>query len=148
MLLSISAIFSPKRSQFQNHWRCFYRQRTEWPDRCVVWMRSKQILSYICLCMQRTPDIALICLRSCRPLLRPTCTCMSPRYQQDYYWWRQSPSHFATSENGRTLSIVPADWQRNEREKWFVRRRAVYIRLYHEEIILHGHGPGLGCLSR
>ena len=56
---------------------------------------------------------------------------------------RQSPSHFATGENGRTLSIVPADWQRNEREKWFVRRRAVYIRLYHEEIILHGHGLGM-----
>ena len=29
MLLSISAIFSPKRSQFQNHWRYFYRQRTD-----------------------------------------------------------------------------------------------------------------------
>ena len=77
----------PKRSQFQNHWRCSYRQRTEWPDRCVIWMCSKQIPSYVCLCMQRTPDIASICLRSCRPLLCPTCTCMSSRYLQDYYWW-------------------------------------------------------------
>ena len=93
---SIESNDIPMRSQCHNWWMHFYR-RTEWHDWCVIWIDSKPILSHPFV--QRSPVIASMCLRRRRSWLRPTCTCMSPRYPQNYYWWHHELDRRRISHN-------------------------------------------------